>query len=205
MIRIETPVLRPVIELSPADFGERIQGLQPIGGGAWLHLIDDVVGSPVFEHALHHQVVYQGLLDEPAPDELGGAIQGGWALYDGDELVIAPQCCGDLSDLHDWKRVLLTASSDWDMLWIGHPWLQARTDEGHLLLEETQESNRPLHPRQFRVTATHLKDAIHRAEARQQRLARTVRRWLADRHAVLDERATALADCLTGATELEAG
>lgn len=43
---------------------------------------------------------------------------GGYALYEGKELLFTPQCCGDMSDIHWWKHICYKKEQ---VFYNGHP------------------------------------------------------------------------------------
>ena len=47
-------------------------------------------------------------------------LEGGCVMHDGDELLIVPNCCGELVDLDNWKAALRERPFD-GTVWIGHP------------------------------------------------------------------------------------
>jgi hypothetical protein len=71
-------------------------------------------------------------------------FNGGLALWCADELVVQPHCCVDLGSLSDWRKAAAYRGSDWQMLWIGHPWLSIRFDGEGLVLSGPHESDSPV-------------------------------------------------------------
>ncbi len=49
-------------------------------------------------------------------------LAGGLALRIGGEWKVMPECCGDLSNLREWRGALVQPQHERRMLWIGHPW-----------------------------------------------------------------------------------
>jgi len=51
----------------------------------------------------------------------------GLALIHEGEALVLPQCCTDGDDLGPWREVVDAEEVDgWEMVWIGHPWINAR-------------------------------------------------------------------------------
>lgn len=70
-------------------------------------------------------------------------MSGALAILVGGELQVDPNCCSDLGDLSEWREAADYRGSEWQMLWIGHPWLSVRFEDGLLVLSEPHESNSP--------------------------------------------------------------
>jgi hypothetical protein len=75
------------------------------------------------------------------------ALDGGYCLIDAGSVLIEPQCCGDLGDLHSWAAAVNTASQSdqWIRLWIGHPQLLAfpKGQTVWLSLDDDSDSSPP--------------------------------------------------------------
>jgi hypothetical protein len=74
-------------------------------------------------------------------DELT-ALSGGYVLQLG-STSLPPSCCGDLSNLHEWRTAAEHTSEAWQMLWIGHPWSHVRATGSLLHLAEPSERSEP--------------------------------------------------------------
>ncbi len=63
-------------------------------------------------------------------DDLPLSLDGGYVLYDSDEIVALPQCCGRLKDLADWREAC-EAKELIPGFWIGigHPGLGVQVNE----------------------------------------------------------------------------
>ncbi|MCX8524210.1 hypothetical protein OF897_09785 [Chryseobacterium formosus] len=57
-------------------------------------------------------------------------FDGGIVLTDKDKILIEPNCCGDIGNIDEWQRILDSTTSDWSDLWIGHPWIFYRKQNG---------------------------------------------------------------------------
>ena len=104
---------------SLADSG--IVGLTPLDVGyalvALSELTEPVALRKILEKSLEEMTDWD--LDELGP------LAGGYVLQH-QGAVIAPGCCGDLSNLHDWAEAAMHTGDAWEMVWIGHPWTHVR-------------------------------------------------------------------------------
>lgn len=57
-------------------------------------------------------------------------FDGGIVLTENDKILIEPRCCGDMGNINEWQRMLDDKTSDWSDLWIGHPWVFYRKQNG---------------------------------------------------------------------------
>lgn len=69
------------------------------------------------------------------------AFDGGIVLKIEDKILIQPNCCGDISNIEDWENIFKTPTSEWRMLWIGHPWVFCKRENGKVFFSEYTESN----------------------------------------------------------------
>ena len=69
------------------------------------------------------------------------AFDGGIALEKDNKIYIRPMCCSDMSDLKNWQDLLTNSSAEWKTLWIGHPWVLYRKENGKISFSEYTESN----------------------------------------------------------------
>ncbi|MDW9382295.1 hypothetical protein [Chryseobacterium sp. JV558] len=79
--------------------------------------------------------------DESEEDRYVMAFDGGIVLKIEDKILIQPNCCGDISNIEDWKNIFNTPSSEWKDLWIGHPWVFYKRENGKICFSEYTESN----------------------------------------------------------------
>ncbi len=163
-----------------------IRGLVPVSCGSWFVSANDLERSVL-------SIVIRKHLDESGipgfPDSDGEieqdlhdrilALQGGFALFDGEASLIEPNCCCDLHNLDDWREALSVATSDWRDLWIGHPQLRVRLVGDDAEIRETQESNIPQILRHFVVSIEKLEAAIDTASIELVRFEQKVRKVLA--------------------------
>ena len=158
--------LTPVLELSPGTYSQRerslpagsaeenpsgwqaywsesladagIHRLLPWRAGSWLVPLprlssDSVLGIIVRCHV-------QDVSDWS--NELG-ALAGGYILSVPGEALL-PGCCGDLTNLVEWRKASTDAGEAWQMVWIGHPWTFVRRSGDHLQFAKPSENNDPI-------------------------------------------------------------
>ena len=121
-----------------------ISDLEPIAKGSWLVPVERLVGDRVLDMLL--RVALDGV-SEWCPD-LVGSIAGGYVLSTAGER-LEPGCCGDLSNLADWRAVAEQYSDDWTMVWIGHPWTHASAQSDVITILRASEDDVPTNPQPF--------------------------------------------------------
>ncbi|WP_051349345.1 hypothetical protein [Chryseobacterium gregarium] len=97
-------------------------------------------------------------------------FNGGLILKKDDEILLEPTCCVDLADLKDWEYIFENNSSGWSQLWIGHPYVFYRKNEGKIEFSEYTELTlseleniQPV----FEVNESELKTEINKMRERQ--------------------------------------
>lgn len=156
---VANPTLVPVVELAPSQFGtlelptgpwsdqvalaywrgclaqSGLVNLNPFADGSWLVRLADLAGPATLTTVLRN-----ALADTDREDVEPYALRGGFALCDNGEPTFLPQCCGDLSNLDQWQNAATHRGTDAAVIWIGHPWIEARYQHPHLLLAMAPES-----------------------------------------------------------------
>ena len=66
---------------------------------------------------------------------------GGIVIKENNQLLIQPNCCGDLENLNEWKNIFVNDSTDWTHLWIGHPWIFYRRSNGIIEFSNYSDAN----------------------------------------------------------------
>lgn len=97
-------------------------------------------------------------------------FNGGLILMENNEVLIEPTCCSDLDNLKDWQYIFENASSEWSQLWIGHPWIFYKKENGKIQFSEyTELMLTELENIQsvFEVKESDLKIEIHKMKAQQ--------------------------------------
>ncbi|UKB78892.1 hypothetical protein [Chryseobacterium sp. MEBOG07] len=79
--------------------------------------------------------------EESEEDVFVMAFDGGIVLKIENDILIQPNCCGDISNIEDWKNIFKNPSSEWKDIWIGHPWVLYKTENGKVCFSEYTESN----------------------------------------------------------------
>jgi hypothetical protein len=97
-------------------------------------------------------------------------VESGFALCCGQEVLVEPSCCADLGNLAYWREAAAYRGEEWQMVWIGHPWLSVRFQEGWLILSQPHESEPPL--ARWAVRPEELESAVVRAQAELEAFAR---------------------------------
>jgi hypothetical protein len=186
--------LRPVIELSPGDLGgydlpaaghppekaldahwrrcleqAGFTDVRPAAPGTWLVLTDDIVSPRAMRHLLRAHLgpaAYVGR-EDAAPSL--SALQGGFVLFEGEEPLIVPGCCGDLHNLKEWERAAAYRGPRKLVLKVGHPAVSVRYAEGDLWLSEEPDMEHDVafsgEPTTLRVSGDAFAAAVLRARA----------------------------------------
>lgn len=68
-------------------------------------------------------------------------FDGGIILTENDKILIEPNCCGDIGNINEWQRILDNNTSDWSDLWIGHPWIFYRKQNGKVQFSDYSDLN----------------------------------------------------------------
>lgn len=68
-------------------------------------------------------------------------FDGGIVLTENDKILIEPNCCGDIGNINEWQRILDNKTSDWSDLWIGHPWIFYRKQNGKVQFSDYSDLN----------------------------------------------------------------
>jgi hypothetical protein len=177
---------------SLADAG--IGGLEPLRAGSWLvelhHLERDDVLRAIVERAL------ADMDPDDDPCDRVGPLDGGYLLACDDEPIIEPRCCGDLTNLDDWRGAAECRAVEPQTLWIGHPSLLVHRDGDHLVLEETTESGSEDELRVFLVDPAAIGAAIIPAAEQRNRFAARLLPFVTER--VGEDVAHAVCDTLAG-------
>ncbi|GAB0155838.1 hypothetical protein CHRYSEOSP005_11000 [Chryseobacterium sp. Alg-005] len=69
------------------------------------------------------------------------SFDGRIVVMQDDEILIQPTCCGFISYIKDWERIFEHQSSGWLDIWIGHPWILCKKENGKVLFSDYTESN----------------------------------------------------------------
>lgn len=94
-----------------ADAG--FAGVEQIAAGSNFVSARRLIGSALLDRLIKEWV--EGTELDPLPN-----FSGGVALFADSELLIQPTCCGDLTNLEEWDRVIVDKPAT-GSIWIGHP------------------------------------------------------------------------------------
>lgn len=215
VIEVSTPVLVPTIEFEPFVFqvgdeppaGEEYWSeslaqsdvfVDPIQPGLWLVPISGILEveclSPILKDCMVDEESGELFaLEEVTP------LSGGPSLCEADSVLVTPNCCGDLGDIHGWRSAALESSVDRAMLWGGHPWLMVRTyDADRLMLEETAEHGDPNELRAFVVHSAKLLKAADVAAKQMERFGRLLDPYLCEQFGIFSDVAYRFSQRLIG-------
>lgn len=59
-------------------------------------------------------------------------ISGGIVIIENNIPLIEPTCCGDIGNIKEWESIFEDKSNGWYQLWIGHPWLFYKKENGNI-------------------------------------------------------------------------
>lgn len=121
-----------------ADAG--VTGLSPIKPGSMNVAVGQFTNLGNLARILDRIVGSEALVAPDGP----GALSGGFAVVTGGRVLIEPNCCCDLANWKDWQRAADCRETQWEMLWIGHPWLSVRSVGDDLILSKPHESSEPV-------------------------------------------------------------
>lgn len=124
--------------LNEAGIGD----LEPFERGSQLVPVRHLIEVHVLDALLHAQL---SDVDEWRADFLS-PLEGGYILSTS-KAQLKPGCCGDLSNLEEWRRAAEHQSENWSMVWIGHPWTHVCAKADTLTFLHPTEADPPSTPR----------------------------------------------------------
>jgi hypothetical protein len=107
-------------------------------------------------------------------------LNGGLALCSGGEVLVKPACCGDLGNLSEWREAAAYRQSDWRIVWVGHPWVAVRFEDGRLLVSEPHEHGTANAMARWSIKPDELGFAVAAAEVELDEFANRLQQVLAD-------------------------
>lgn len=175
--------------------------LDPIHPGSWLVPIERLVEPRVLTRILEvHQARVGDEAERPAGLDEVEPLSGGFVLCDPERELVTAGCCATLGD--DWRGTVEAATSEWSVLWIGHPWASVRREGARLWLRLEAEHGPPPEPSLLSIDPGALRRAIEAAAVEQRALAERLRpvveAWLAAAPGSTTLTAAALAPFLAG-------
>lgn len=100
--------------------------LEPIQKASHLVNIETINDAELEEILKHKFSDMESIIEEVS------RMDGGIALWENNQLYIEPQCCGDIGDLSRWEEIVQSAENQWHQIWIGHPFIYYRRNNGHI-------------------------------------------------------------------------
>lgn len=79
--------------------------------------------------------------DDPDKEVYCLPFDGGIVLRKDGEILIEPSCCGDMSVIENWQKIFKSQSSEWKDLWIGHPWVLYKRENGIISFSQYTEND----------------------------------------------------------------
>jgi len=71
------------------------------------------------------------------------SLLGGIVITKDDKILLAPNCCGDISNLYSWEEIKSNTSKEWTQLWIGHPWIFYRKLDEQVEISNYYDDDNP--------------------------------------------------------------
>lgn len=125
-----------------ADSG--ITGLRPLRQGSWHVPTANFNDSGNLRRFLQVTFHDWGGIDSPSNPDRRAILDGGLALRGpAGDVLVEPGCCADLGDANNWKMAAEHRGPEWQILWIGHPWISVRYEAPWLILSGPHESGEP--------------------------------------------------------------
>ncbi|WP_083190182.1 hypothetical protein [Chryseobacterium artocarpi] len=67
------------------------------------------------------------------------SFDGGVVFKNNNEFLIEPNCCSDLSNIQEWQAIFENETSEWKDIWIGHPWILYKRENGIISFSDYTE------------------------------------------------------------------
>jgi hypothetical protein len=117
--------------------GKNLGGLKAIEKGSYLVDIEIIK-----EHELE-EILKQELSEIEIDDveEQLSRLSGGIVVKEGNEILLKPTCCGDIGNIQEWENIFEAEASQWHQLWIGHPWIFYKRENGLICFSDYTDSN----------------------------------------------------------------
>ena len=147
-----------------------LTGLRPLQRGSW-HVPTTEFADPATLQGLLEVVFHQwGGIESLSDPDCKPVLNGGLTLRcPTHDLLIEPGCCADLGDAINWRQAAAYKQAEWQMLWIGHPWLSVKYQEPWLIISDLHESETPT--TRWAVCPDELQREVVAAEAELERFA----------------------------------
>ena len=131
--------------------------MKPFREGAFLFTFDAVSEFNLEKIVKDHLETAEECGEDPIP------LSGGFALEENDEILLMPQCCGELSDIEFWRGV---SEGCEDLNWEAHPLPDVRYKDGRaffVCVDDWEDFEEPFVER-FDVSLLDLVRAVKAAE-----------------------------------------
>lgn len=112
--------------------------IEPITKNSWLVDVENISDSVL--SVLLEKYTENFDSDDELEDYLQ-RIPGGVVIFEEDNPIITPNCCSDLGNLNNWESIFISENNNWEMLWIGHPYVYYRRQNGMIEFSEKTEGN----------------------------------------------------------------
>lgn len=99
-----------------------------------IETIDDETLQVLIDHKLDEIDA-----DDSEEDLLISSFDGGVVLKNNNEFLIEPNCCGDLNNIDEWQTIFENQTSEWKDIWIGHPWILYKRENGIISFSDYTE------------------------------------------------------------------
>lgn len=120
-----------------ADSG--IVDMEPIHPRSWWVTIDQLLDPVIIRKLL---AAAPGSSPKTEYETSLSELMAGFVLNQGDESIY-PGCCSDFSTLDSWEEAAQWRSTDWQMIWIGHPWTHVSAMDDRLAFLHPTEEDPP--------------------------------------------------------------
>jgi hypothetical protein len=74
-------------------------------------------------------------------EEQVSRICGGIVIIENNISLIEPTCCGDIGNIKEWESIFEDKSNGWNQLWIGHPWVFYKKENGNIEFSDYTDLN----------------------------------------------------------------
>ncbi len=154
-------------------------GLCAIGKGSYLVDIETIKDAELEE------IVSNELKEVEWKDfeEQVHRISGGIVVKENDVSRIEPMCCGDLVNIQEWMGIFEAKPNDWTQLWIGHPWLYYKRENGMVAFSDYTDST----PADFSGLEVHFQFSEEEFKQELQKIAGQLKRFELRIRAILDK------------------
>jgi hypothetical protein len=98
-------------------------------------LVIDSLDDETLLAIIRHQIGIDNITNY---DEVSFVLEGGVYLEYEDKTIIS-QCCGDISNLENWRTILKADNTSFEELWIGHPTILYKFEKDKIIFSDYTE------------------------------------------------------------------